>query len=235
MQAYEGLPKEVRQTTQDIAEGATKAIIDKSSGKIKGLAKKFLNKELLFIQDEETIDLVKAQLKTQEWSLVRKYIRNKEYRILIQTGLALRKLDSLGQKEKIDNLRGKVYSKYKLEGLHISQFVQCKLLITYVVKIVEGCQTTEELTNKLEDMLKNLEVRVSFVQAYKLPKDIISQITTRLTANSPENYLIFIRDSALKVGKEIKGTLEKMVDGLGYEMETKETNTTLILILSKKS
>lgn len=234
MAVYEGLPKEVRQTTQDIAEGVTKAVISASSNKIKGLAKKFLNNELLFIQDEETIALVKAQLKTQEWSLVRKYIREKDYRILIQTGLALRKLDSLNEKRKIDNLRSNIFSKYKIEGLHISQFVQCKLMITYVVKIVENCQTIDELTNELEDMLKNLETRVTFIQAGKKAEEIVSQITARLNSNSPNDYLIFGRDSALELGEEIKEALESKIDDLGYEMETKEAKTSLILVLSKK-
>ena len=55
MSGFSGLPEEVRQTTTDIAEGVTTSVIKTSSKKIKDLAKKFKDRHLLFIQDNETV------------------------------------------------------------------------------------------------------------------------------------------------------------------------------------
>ena len=44
------------------AKGVAEAIMDRSSDKIKELANRFLNHQLLFIKDDETIELVKQQI-----------------------------------------------------------------------------------------------------------------------------------------------------------------------------
>ena len=70
MPGSNGLPKEIRQTTQDVAQGVANAVIDRSAEKIKQLARKFLDHKLVFIEDEETIDLVKQQIMSQEWGVL---------------------------------------------------------------------------------------------------------------------------------------------------------------------
>ena len=234
MQDFNGLPKEIRQTTQDIAKGVTNAFIDRSSNKIKELANRFLNHELLFIQDSETIELVKQQIKTQEWALIKKYVSNSDHKLLIQMGLALRQLELKGDSEKINNLREKIHGKYKAEGLHISQFVQCKLIMVYVMRIVDDCKTEDELTKRIVDMLNNLENRVTFIQGGQSVDFVIEQIKTRLNSHNPEYYLIFSRDSVLEKGYEVKKYFEYNSDDIQYDVEFSTTKNTLIVILNKR-
>ena len=51
-----------------------------------------------------------------------KYIKDKEILFLVKIGLTLRKLEN--DKERQHNLRDKIFRKFKVEGLHIAEFVQ---------------------------------------------------------------------------------------------------------------
>ncbi len=234
MQDFNGLPKEVRQTTQDLARGMTDAFIDRSSNKIKELANRFLNHELLFIEDDETIELVKQQIKTQEWILIKKYVSNQDHKLLIQMGLALRKLDLKEDTQRISNLREKIHGKYKRIGLHIAQFVQCKLMMSYISKIIDDCKTEEGLITRIKDLLDNLENRVTFVQGGQTVDYVIEQIKARLNSHNPEDYLIFSRDSVLNNGYQIKKYFEINKDQTQYDVEFSTSKKTLITTLTRR-
>ena len=233
MSNSDGLPKEVRETTQDIAEGSTRAVIKFGKEEIKRLAQRFLNSELIFIEDQDTIDLVKRQLKSGEWNFFSNYVKNKKLKLLIGMELTLRELEKQNEKDQLENLRDKIYFKHKEDGLHVAQFVQCKLLVTYLSRIIDNCSSTDEIVKKIEDMLNNLETRVSFIQ---LSDDVDIQysiIISRLDSNAPEDYLVFARESALSIGHVIRKKLGSSANKHGYEMESKQSKTSLILILSK--
>ncbi|HIH05399.1 TPA: hypothetical protein HA372_02445 [Candidatus Woesearchaeota archaeon] len=110
----------------DAAEGVTKGVLGYTEEKIKQFAKKFIDRKLIFINRPETIELVKEQLKSGEWSLCKQYIKDIDLKILVQLGLALRKLES--DQVELQNLRDKIVYKYKMKGLHIAQVVQNKIL-----------------------------------------------------------------------------------------------------------
>lgn len=228
-----GLPTEVRETTKDIAEGTTKGFLRFGKEEIKLLAQRFLNKELIFIEDQETIDLVKRQLKSGEWNFFSRYVKNKRLKLLIGMGLTLRELEQQNKRSQLENLRDKLYFKFKEEGLHIAQFVQCKLLVAYMSRIIDNCSSTDEIIQKIENILNNLETRVSFIQANDDVDVQHSIIITRLDSNSPIDYLAFARDSALPIGHQIKKKLYASIEGRGYEMKIEESKTSLILMLSR--
>lgn len=235
MSTYDNsLPKEVRQTTQDIAEGATKGFLNWSKEQLKFLAEKFRNKELAFIQDEETINLVKEQLKSGEWSLFNRYIKNKELKMLIIMGLTLRSLEKQKKQTAIKNLRDKIVVKYKRKGLHISQFVQCSLLNEYVGGIVDKASSETELIHNIEEMLSNLETRSSFLKTEDIPEIKIEEILTRIRAHSPDNYIIFARNSALSAGSKVKELLGTKIKDYNYDLRVTKTNNSLLIIISKK-
>jgi hypothetical protein len=234
MSNFDGLPKEIRQTTQDLAEGATKAAIDIAKEKIKKLAQRFLNNELIFIEDQETIELVKNQLKSGEWNFIKDYIANKGLTLLIQMGLALRELEKQNKRDTLKNLRDKIFSKYKEKGLHIAQFVQCRLLIAYLTQIIDQCSTKKEFIKRIENLLENLELRTSFIRVDDNPGLRVSIIIDRLSTNAPDEYLVFARDSALEVGLTIEKQLEDMIKEYNYKMDSNKSKDSLIMILSKK-
>lgn len=230
----EGLPKEVRQTTQDLAEGATKGIIDSVKEEIKKLAKRFLKNELVFIEDEETIELVKKQLKSGEWTFIKDYIKDKRLKLLIQMGLALKDLEKRHKRDDLEKLRDKIFSKYREKGLHVAQFVQCRLLMEYLTKITDQCQTKKEFIERVRELLENLEIRVSFIREEDDPISKKSIIIGRLSTNAPDDYLVFARDSALDVGLKIEKELESVIGDYNYKIDSNKSKNSLILILLKK-
>ena len=194
----------------------------------------FLNKELIFIQDEETIELVKQQLKSGEWTILKDYIQDKRLKLIIQMGIALRELEKRNKRDELANLRDKIFSKYQESGLHMAQFVQCKLLVTYLTRITDTCNSPKELIDKIKNLLDNLESRVSFIRTGDDPK-IQSEIAiNRISTNNPTDYLIFARDSAFPIGKKIENILEKTIDKYGYDIEPNYTKNSIILILIKR-
>ncbi len=229
------LPPEVRQTTQDIAEGAARGVLSWTKETIVTLAKQFRNKELVFIEDQETIEVVKEQLKTGEWSLSSHYVKDKNLQLLIKVGLTLRALEKQKKQQALQNLRDKISSsKHGKKGLHIAQFVQCKLLKEYVSGIIEKAASEAELIQSIEEMLFHLETRSSFIKKEDSPDIKVNEILTRIQAHAPESYIVFARDSALSTAKLVNDLLKEKIKGYDYELEVKKTDESLIITVSKK-
>jgi len=148
-------------------------------------------------------------------------------------GITLRELEIRKKKDQLENLRSNIYSKFKGSGLHIAQFVQCKLLTAYLGRIIDDCSSTKEIVQKIENMLNDLERRVSFLQFSDDAGIMYSLIIRRLDSNAPPDYLAFARDSALSIGYEVRKKLDSSIEQHGYELEVKESKDSLILILSK--
>jgi hypothetical protein len=228
------IPPEFYKTTEAIAKGCTKGFLEHGAEKIKQLALRFKNKELVFIEDQETIDLVNQQLKCGEWTIFKEYVQDKRLKLLIQMGLTLRDFEGQKERTKLSNLRDKIFSRYREEGLHIAQFVQCKLLVTYLTRISESCKSKEELSEKIRDLLENLELRVTFVKTGDNPSFSANIVLSRLSTNHPTDYLVFARDSAFSIGKDIEKKLDTRIQQYGYEIDPHYTKTSIILIITKK-
>ena len=83
--------------TPEIVEGVTTAAAKLTGQEINKLISKFINHQLVFIEDEYTIEIVKSQKVTPEWKLLNKYVHNTDLRLLIQLGLTLRSLETNGK------------------------------------------------------------------------------------------------------------------------------------------
>jgi len=102
-----------------VSEGAMAGALGWTKEQIKDYVDKFNKKELAFIQNQETIDIVKQQYNSGESKFYEAYVKDKSMRIIIRLGLTLRKITS--NSEKRDNLRLKIRQKYEIKGLHIAQ------------------------------------------------------------------------------------------------------------------
>ncbi|MFH1365472.1 MAG: hypothetical protein ABIH28_02735, partial [archaeon] len=133
----------------DIAEGTTKGILDWSEKKIDAFIQKFKDKKLAFIQDNETIQIVKEQFNSGELNFYKNYIENKELLFMVKLGLTLRKLE--GNVDRRQNLRKKIFNKYEIKGLHIAQFVENGILNRYTAILIDNLLSIEDLKKKIED------------------------------------------------------------------------------------
>ena len=197
------------------ATGVTKGLLDWSLSSIKALAQKFRDKELAFIQDEETIKVVKEQLNSGELNFYKIYIPDEKILFLAKIGLTLRRLENNSERRK--NLRDKVHQKYEVRGLHISQFVENGLLNRYIGILIENLISIQDLKDKIMKLLNEIEKYVLFVKAQDVERSVIDQVRIKVFANSPSIFVV----SGISAGAEIVKKCESKITLLltNYELE----------------
>ncbi|MCA9497289.1 MAG: hypothetical protein KC589_10190 [Nanoarchaeota archaeon] len=193
---------------ENSVKGATKAVIKYSEEKIKELANSFRNKNVAFIKDKETIDLVREQANNNELLLFKQYIGNRDYLVLFKLGLTLRKVHN--DEKKLKNIQEKIKLKYKLDGLHIAYFIQNGLFSRYVINIIDnGYSSVKGLKKEIEFLFENIRSIVSFVHNNDNVKNKSREIVNTIDANKPYCFMISAMGNAMKVADKIKDNVEK--------------------------
>ncbi len=171
-----------------VTEGVTKGFLEFTSEKISLWIKKFKNKELAFIQDTKTIKLVKEQYNSGESKFYKNYVNDSHILFLIRMGLTLRKLEE--DKERQQNLRDKIFRKYKIEGLHIVEFVQNGILNRYTGILIEELISVENLQKEIEEILKDIEKYTLFVQSDSNKFEILKKVNAKIDTYSSCIFII---------------------------------------------
>lgn len=214
----------------DIVEGATKGFLELSIEKIDSLVKKLKNKELAFIEEPKTIEIVREQYRSGEAKFYENYIKDKRLLFLVKLGLTLRKLEN--DKERNQNLRDKILKKHNIEGLHIAEFVQNGVLNSYVSILLKELTSIEKLTEDIEDILKNIERYTIFVSGFSNKAEIIKNADIKVNAHSPK---IFIISGFKTAAKLILDTIESFKIILkDYELERFSSGEKEILFFKRK-
>lgn len=198
------------------SKGITKGTLEWTEEKVINLIKKFKNKNLAFIQDEEAINDAKEQRKKGEWAFFNKYIKNKDYHILFQIGLTLRSYEQ--QRKDFRPLQRKVINKYGEWGLHIVHFVQNGLFSKYIGNILERISSDKEIKSEVETLFKNIDNTVVYIRRTDNPKQKINMIITKIRAHSPETFIISSIGGATDNCKGIKNGVMREVSS-DYECE----------------
>ncbi len=200
---------------ENAASGITKGIIELSIEKIREFANKFKNKELAFIQEKKVIEVVREQYASGESKFYSKYIEDKSLLLLVRLGLTLRKIEL--DKNRLGNLQQKILRKYEVNGLHISHFVQNGILNRYVGILIEGITSEQELKDKINFILNNIEKHTLFVSWQDKPEIIIKKSLTIIAAYNPS---IFIVSGIGLASKIIRSCYDKLIALLkDYEVE----------------
>lgn len=218
---------------ESIAKGATKAVIEWTEEKIKDIVKKFSNKELAFIENPEIIDLVKEQRSTTEWSLFEKYIEDKDLHVLFQMGLSLRRLEKQEEFLAMDSLRGKIFNKYDIEGLHFAQTVQNGIFNKYLGSVLERFTTPAKLTFEILKLIKEIENRVVFIKSEDDIQKRTNEIVSKINAHSPRTFIISsAKKSAMENCEKIKNNVMERISN--YDNENYEAEDKKIYFLNRK-
>ncbi len=199
----------------DVAEGATKGLLDWSIEKITQFVQKFEDKKLAFIEEKKTIEVVKEQYQSGEAKFYQKYITEKNVLFLVRIGLTLRRIED--DEERLQNLRNKIHNKYGINGLHIAQLVQNGILNRYFGLLIEQLASEEELKHKISEILTNTEKHSLFVTSSNGVAEIIRITCTRIDAHTPPIFVVAGIRSAAKTVAESIIPLEKIM--VGYKME----------------
>lgn len=200
---------------ESIASGTVKGGLEWTSEFIKSLINKFKDGKLAFIQDEETIKLVKEQYNAGELSFYKKYISDKELLFMVKMGLTLRKLEN--NLERKQNLRGKLLIKYDVKGLHIAQFVENGLLNRYTGILIDNLTSVEDFKDKILRVLNNIEKYVLFVQTTDNERNVIHSASTVIASHSPSIFIISGISSAAKTVRKCEEKLKELLKN--YDLE----------------
>ncbi|MBI2675668.1 MAG: hypothetical protein HYX24_04375 [Candidatus Aenigmarchaeota archaeon] len=217
--------------TADIAEGVTKGVLDWSLDKIKELAKKFRNRELVFIKDVETINIAKEQRASSEWEIFKHYIDDRKFRILFQMGLTLRILERDKKNEKLDRLRKIIRDRYDTNGLHVAQTIQSGIFNKYIGIVLGTTTTPQKLKFEINNLFENIEKTVAFIQTTDDVDKKTKEIYIKINANSPKTFIISSFGTTMDACEKIKdGVIEEIS---GYECELYATKNRKVYFLTK--
>ena len=207
---------------KDTAEGTIKGILSWSKDEISKLVAKLKNRDLAFIGDIDTINLIKEQLKTGEWDISNKYVDDPILRILIQMGLTLRRLEETKERVKLLSLRDKIHSRFGQRGVHIAQFIQRKIFSAYLGVIISKVKSVEELKSIISDILWNIEKYVIFIKEKDNSEDIFEQIKIRIFAHKPATFIIFSKYSANPIAINVIKILRNKITNYSIEQHNSE-------------
>jgi len=216
---------------KDIAEGATKGALEWTEEKLKEVITKFKNRKLAFIEDVKVINLAKEQRTKPEWDFFKEHVKDEELRILFQMGLTLRELEKEDKIPELDSLKNKIYKKYEKRGLHIAQMVQNGIFGRYLGSVLERVTTTEKLKIEIENLFKNIENTIAFIQVDDNVNKKSSEIVSKIQSHSPKTFIISSAGSAMEKCEVIEKNVMKKISG--YASELNKTKDRRIYFISK--
>lgn len=214
------------------AKGATKAFLEYSEEKIKQFIEKFKNRDIAFVEDPEIIDIAKEIRETGELDLFKKYVDDKEFRILFQMGLTLRRLEKENKPiEPLKILKKKIVNKYDIKGLHIAYFVQNGFFSKYIGNVLERASTPNRLTFEIKNLFENIDNTVMFVRTTDKIDQKTSEIIAKIQANSPKTFIISSIGLAMNICEKIK---DKVLHNISnYKCELYESEDKRIYFLNR--
>lgn len=134
---------------------------------------------------------------------------------MAKLGLTLRKLEE--DKERKSNLRGKIFKKYELRGLHIVQFVENGILNRYTAILIDNLSSIEDLKKKIAETLNDIEKYVLFVQTKDDERGVIESVRTKVFANSPSIFIVSGIYPASQIVRKCEENITKLLKD--YELE----------------
>lgn len=215
------------------AEGATRAVLSLSEEKLKALVARFLNRDVAFVQDVETINVAKEQRNTSEYDLFKRYIDDRQLCILFQMGLTLRKLER--QKDRVASLRTKILNKYGSRGLHIAQLVQNGFFNKFLASCLARTPTTQQLTTEIRTFLDDIEKTAIFVREEDNVQARTIEIQVKILANSPKHFIVagsgYAKEICAAIGEKLRDWIYRSAKD--YNWEIYETQFEEVIFLSK--
>ena len=173
---------------ESAASGTVKGALDWTEEKVKTFIEKFRNRQLVFIQDQETIKLVKEQYNSGELNIYKIYIEDKKLLFLVKLGLTLRKLGN--NRSRKQNLRDKIFQKYDTTGLHVAQFAENGILNRYISILIDNLTSIEDFKRRIKKTLEDIDKYVIFVKADDTERFIVDIARTKVFANTPSIFIV---------------------------------------------
>lgn len=202
-------------SVESTVKGATKGLLEWTEEKIIQAVKQFIDKNIAFVEDPETIKLMKEQREKGELDIFKGYIKDKDLHVLFQMGLVLRHLEK--ENKDFEPLKKKIKKKYFEKGLRVAYFVQNGLFNKYIGNLLDKGLSSTEIKSEIENLFENIDNVVAFVSHTDKIVQKINEIITKIQAHSPETFIISSIGAAIDVCEQIKnGVMQGIIN---YECE----------------
>lgn len=213
-------------------EGAGKECAKEGIDIIKDILNKIVNAKYSFIGERKTIDNVKKQKHSPEFRFYSNYLNSKDIKFQIKMGLTLRILEEEKDYDRINHLREIIVKKYDIEGLHIAELAQNKILMKYILYHFEEGKSEEKIKVELNSFLEGIEKNTFFIQNVQSAGEVIKEISLKIQVHSPKIFIIASKGSSLVLSSQIFDQLIKLNEGK-YDYKRYKDNKEDILFLSK--
>lgn len=189
---------------EDAAAGAAGgAVLGWALDKIPGFIERFRNRQLAFIEDEETIAVVRDSRKGAEFSHFKNYASGSRMRVLLQVGLALRRMDRRGDQEGVQDLREKILHKYQTPGLHLAEAVQSGMLSLIHEELLKMELSENELDEEMQTVFENIDWHVAFIEEASDIDKKANEVQTHINRNYPKVFIVAGSGKAVRIALEI--------------------------------
>ena len=213
----------------DVVAGIAKGTLEWGDEKVRDIVKRYRNKELAFVEDPDTVSLVKKQRKSSEWKILGDILKDKELRILASMGLTLRDLEK--DPVHAQELRNSIHRKFGADGLHIAEAVQNGIVSIFIGIETPTTSVPADLTRKVEKLLNNIEKYIVFIG----PEDKMDfrhrQIQARLLADVPDTLVLFGAYKAKRLVKDLASKIQDEFDD--YEISSTENEVKIVVVINR--
>lgn len=184
------------------------------------IRRRTLDRELLFVSDKRTYQLIRdEEFNEQEFAVLRKYLDDRDARILVASGLVLRDLQNVDQK-RLESLREDIRRKYDAWGLHVAQAAQAGFLWHVASRLVGEDLTNQAMTEQFTQFVREIDRHMAFVRKDRTQDGLVREIEIQLSANKPNIYAVAGRGKAVDIADEVAAQIER--ERADYDHVTQE-------------
>ena len=221
------------------AEGATRGALSFFAEGAKKFLDRVLHREIVGLDRPEDVEVVKEQRRTPEWTLFSRYIRDRDLRVQVQLGLALKRAHRPVRDEtKIARLRSSLIRQFGEKGLHVAEFTCLGGMSSLLRYLMDKYGSEADVAAKLEDFCHHIDSAVLFIQAGKDLSQQVERARRRIEGTLGGAVLLVARGAATTKLSSVLKQLER--DPAGYRFSVVEQRgidkeTTMVAVVDPES
>jgi hypothetical protein len=214
-----GLTEPPHDQIASVTRGAVHGALDWTKDQVAGLVNRIRNREVAFVQNRETIELIREDRRGEEWLIFKDLIGDRTLRIIFQMGLTLRRLErDRDQVQNLRDLRSRIVRKYGVAGLRAAELVQRGILGTYFLKLLRESASTADIESAVEDLMRRVDLYTAFIQEKDDIKEIVKELHIRVLSQSARIFIVLGYGAAkVKARKAVEDLLKSLPKTYGAE------------------
>ncbi len=207
-----------------LARGAARGALDWTKEQVGAFASKLRNRDIAFVQNEQTIDQIREERRGEEYLILKEHISDPKLRLLVVMGLTLRRLEKVpADKKQLLSLRNKILRKHGASALRAAELVQRGIVGILYITIIGESRSPADISAAIVNLLQNVDQYAVFIQERDTIKATIEDLVIRIRAHQPRTFVILGCGAAKeKAKKVVDGVLERLPGTYGAERHETE-------------